>query len=74
MIAVSMMSVKLAIQVLLKLKAFLNKGYDVIIPPHDVTSEKLSHDSKYLADMDIWPKFGNFSISMRAVQFLWEQL
>ena len=52
---------------LLKIKVFWNKGYDVIIYVHDVTSKILSRDSNYFEDAVVWLKFGNFSISMRKV-------
>ena len=38
MIAIFMMSAKLATLGLLKIKLFQNKGYDVIICVHDVTN------------------------------------
>ena len=62
-----MMSAKMITQALLKIKVFWNKGYDVIIPVDDVTSKILSHDSNYIVDVFMWPKFGNCSISMREV-------
>ena len=52
---------------LLKLKVFWNKGYDVIIFVHHVTNKYLSRDSNYIVDVVMWPKFGNFSISMREI-------
>ena len=61
------MSQKLATPGLLKIKIFRNKGYDVIIPDSDVTSKILSRDSNYILDVVMWTKFGNSSISMRAV-------
>ena len=48
-------------------KVFWNKGYDVVISVHHVTSKILLHDSNYIADVVIWPKFGSSSISMREV-------
>ena len=62
-----MMSAKMITQALLKIKVFWNKGYDVIIPVDDVTSKILSHDSNYIVDVFMWPKFGNCSISIREV-------
>ena len=59
-----MMSAKLATVGLLKIKAFWNKGYDVITFVCDVTSKILSRDSNYIVDA---VKFGNSSISMREV-------
>ena len=62
-----MMSGKMATPGLLKTTVFWNKGYDVIIPVHDVTNKILSCDSTYFVDVDMWPKFGNSSISTRGV-------
>ena len=67
MVAILMMSAKLATLGLLKIKVFWNKGYDVIISVHDVTNKILSRDSNYIVDVVMWPKFGNSSISMREV-------
>ena len=67
MIELLMMSVKLATLGLLKIKVFWNKGYDVITPVCDVTNKILSHDSNYIVDVVMWPKFGNSSISMKEV-------
>ena len=61
------MSAKMATPGLLKIKAFWNKGYDVIICVHHVTRKILSGDSDYIVDVVMWPKFGNSSISMREV-------
>ena len=52
---------------LLKTTVFWNKDYDVIIPVDGVTNKILSHDSNYMVDVLMWPKFGNSSISMREV-------
>ena len=54
-----MMSAKMAAPGLLKEKVFWNKGYDVMIYVNDVTNKILSHDSNYIVDVVIWPKFGN---------------
>ena len=62
-----MMSAKMATPDLLKIKLFWNKGYNVIIYIHGVTKEVLSHDSNFIADMVMWPKFGTLA-------FLWEKL
>ena len=67
MIAVLMMSPKLATLGLLKIKVFWNKGYDAIISAHDVTNIILSRKSNYIVDVVMWSKFGNSSISMREV-------
>ena len=34
---------------------------------YDVTNQILSRDSNYIADLVMWLKFGNSSISMREV-------
>ena len=46
---------------------FWNKGYDVINCVHDATSKTLSHESNYIKDVAIRPKFGNCSISIGEV-------
>ena len=60
-----MMSAKMATPGFLKITVFWNKYYDVIIPIGDVTNTILWHDSNYIVDVFMWPKFGNSSISMR---------
>ena len=45
------MSEKMIIVGLLKTKAFINKGYDVMISSHDVTKKILSRDSNYIVDV-----------------------
>ena len=67
MVTILMMSPKIATPGLRKIKAFWKKGYDVIISANDVTNKTLSHDSNYIVDVVMWPKFGNSSISMREV-------
>ena len=62
-----MMSAKMATPGVLKIMVFWNKGYDIIIYVSDVTNKILSHDSNYIVDVFMWPKFGNSSVSMRAV-------
>ena len=62
-----MMSAKMATPGLLKIMEFWNKGYDVIISVDDINSKILWHDSNYIVDVFMWPKFGNSSISMREV-------
>ena len=46
MVTILMMSAKMATPVLLKIKVFWKKGYDVIISVHDVTNKFVSRDSK----------------------------
>ena len=67
MVPILMTSAKLATPGLFKIKIFWNKGYDVIFLEYDVTNKISSRDSNYIADMVMWPKFGNSSISMRQV-------
>ena len=67
MVTILMMSAKIAILGLLKIKVVWNKGYDVINYVYDVTNEILSHDSNYNVDVVMWPKFGNSAIPMRKV-------
>ena len=62
-----MMSAKMATLDLLEIKVYWNKRYDVIIPVYDVTNKISSRDSNYIADVFMWPKFDNSSISMREV-------
>ena len=62
-----MMSAKMTTPGLLKITVFWNKGYDVIMFVDDVTYKILSHDSNYIVNLFIWPKFGNSSIFMREV-------
>ena len=67
MVAILMISGKLATLGLLKVKIFWSKDYDVIISVHDFTSKTLSCDSNYVVDVVIWPEFGNSNISIREV-------
>ena len=62
-----MISVKMATPGLLKITVFWYKGYDVIISVDDFINKILSHDSNYIVDVYMWPKFRNCSISMREV-------
>ena len=62
-----MISAKIATPVLLKIKVFWNKRYDVKTPANDVNNKILSPDSNFIVDVFMWPKFGNSSISMREV-------
>ena len=62
-----MVSGKLAIPGLVKIKLSWNKGYDVRISANDVFNKIISPDSNYFVDMIMWPKFGNSTISVREV-------
>ena len=56
MVAILMMSVKLATLGLLKFKLFQNEGYEVIISVHDVTNtmnQIISRDSNHIVDVVI---------------------
>ena len=59
MVAILMMSAKMASLGLLKIKVFWNKCCDVRIYGHDGTNHFLSCESNCMV---MWPKFGNFSI------------
>ena len=59
MVAILMMSAKLAALSLLKIKIFWNKGYDIVIYIHVITNKILSRDSNYKVDVVIRPKFGD---------------
>ena len=67
MVAILIISAKLAILGLLKIMIFWNNGYDVIIFVHDVTNKSLSYDSNFIVNVVMWPKFGNSSIFVREV-------
>ena len=66
-VIILMMSAKMATPGLLKITAFWNNGYDVIVPIHGVTNKISSRDSNYIVVLFMWPKFGNPSTSMREV-------
>ena len=67
MVIILMMSTKMAVLGLLKMKLFWNKGYNVIISDHDAINKILSRDWNYIVGVVMWPKFGSSSISMREV-------
>ena len=62
-----MMSAKIATPTLLKIKVFWNKVYYVIYSVYDVTNKILPHDSNYIMDVVIWPKFDNSNVRIREV-------
>ena len=66
-----MMSAKMATPALLKIKVIWNKGYYVIYSVYDFTNKILSHESNYIMDVVMWPKFGNSSICRREVVITW---
>ena len=51
MVTIFMMPAKITTPGLLKIRVFLNKGYDVIIFIYDITNKILSRDSNYIIDM-----------------------
>ena len=65
MVAILIISAKLATLGSFQIKFFWNKGYDVIISVHDVTSKILLLESNNIVDVVMWPKFGNSSIYLR---------
>ena len=64
LLIILILSTKMATPCLLKITVFWNKGCDVIISANDVTVIILWHDSNYIVEVFMWPKFGNSSISM----------
>ena len=48
------------------LKVIWDKGYYVIYFVYDVTNKILSHDSNYIVDAVMWPKFGISSTCIRS--------
>ena len=60
-----MMSAKITIPGLHKIRVFWNKGYDVTNFVYDVTNKTLSRELNHIIDVVMWPKFSNCSISMR---------
>ena len=67
MVAVLMISAKMAMPGLLKIKVIWSNDDDIIISVHDVTNKILSCGLSYIADVVMWRKFSNSSISMREV-------
>ena len=64
MVAILIMSAKLATSALIKTKVFWNKVSDVIMSAHDVKNTILLRDSNYTVDVVMRLKFGNSSVSM----------
>ena len=67
MVAILMMSTKLATLGRLVVKLLWNKIYGVIIFVHDIANQISSSDSNYIVDAVMWPKFGSSSISKTEV-------
>ena len=51
MVTILMISATMATLGFLKIKVFLNKGYDFITSVHDLTNKILSFESNYLVDV-----------------------
>ena len=62
-----MMSGKMATPALIKGKVFWNKDYYVIYSVYNITSKFLSHESNYIMDVVMWPKFGSSCMCIREV-------
>ena len=67
MVKILMMLTKMPTLALLKIKVYSNKGYYVIYCVYNFTNRILSHDSNYIMDVVMWPKFGNSSICVTEV-------
>ena len=67
MVSILLMSAKMAMWGLLRSKILWKKGYGIIISGHDAIIPILSRDSNFNVNVVMWPKFGNFSISVREV-------
>ena len=67
MVTILLISAKLTTLGLLKVKIFWDKGYAILISIHDVTNNLLLRDSNYIADVVMWPKFDNSTLSMKEV-------
>ena len=46
---------------------FEKKDYDAKISVYDISNRILSCDTNYIADVVMWPQFGNSSTSMKEV-------
>ena len=66
MVAILMVSAKLATLGLFKIKLCWSKGHDIIITFHDITKKVLSRNSNYIIAVFMWPKFVNSNISMKS--------
>ena len=67
MFIILIISARMATLDLLKPTVFWSKSHDVIVFVHNFIKKNLSHNSNYIVDVVMWPKFGNPSISMREV-------
>ena len=67
MVRILTMSTKMAVPVVVKIKVFWNKAYYVLYYGYDVTKKILSHDSNYIMNVVMWPRFSNSNICIRKV-------
>ena len=73
MIAILMMSAKLATPGLLKIKVFWKKDYEVIISVYDVTKKILLPDSNNIIDVRILPEKPIFlRCALRLSSIIWD--
>ena len=63
MVTILIMSAKLGTLI----NVFWKRVYDVIIYVHDVNKKIFSDESNCIVDVVMWPKFGNYSTSMKEV-------
>ena len=59
---VVLMTIVAILMMLANLATLGNKSYDVVISAHEVTDKILPNDWNYIADLAMWPRFGNSSI------------
>ena len=69
-VKILIMSSQMTAQGVLKITIFWNKGYYVINYVHGIINKIFAHDSDYIVDVANWPKFGNYSISMKEVTII----
>ena len=67
MVAILMMSAKVAALGLPKINIFWSKGYDILISVHELTNKILWCKSNYIVGLVMQTKFGNSSVSIREV-------
>ena len=73
MATILMMLSKMATLSLLKPSYFWNKGYDFIIPIHDVIDKILSYDSNYIVDVVMWSRKALFLRSgLASSSIIWD--
>ena len=67
MAIILMMLAKMATLGFIEIKLIWNKVYGAVFYIYDVTRNISSHESIYIVDVFMWPKFSNSSISTRKV-------